>query len=150
MTGPTEEEDQFRGVRRLFKWIAIVTVLCVCLLVFAFAYMMGSFHDSDEEAEESARPAVVGLASVLDYSMSDKAITAAVRRHHGYYPHIVRKPGKTTLFARFEGYASGIPYGGRRLVCFRLVIFEKPRATVFEHQEMCPPAAPSSTLPPPS
>lgn len=148
MTEPAEY-DQLRGVRRLFRWLAIVTVLGVCLVVFAYLYLLGSV-DGDEEAEESARKNVEMLVSALDISMSDKEIIATVREHRGYYPQITRKPGSATVFARFEGYAGGIPYGGTRLVCFRLEIFAKPRGTVFEHEEMCPPAAASPTPPSPS
>lgn len=148
MTEPAEY-DQFRGVRRLFRWVAILTVLGVGLVVFAAVYLLGS-GNSGEQAEESARKNVEALVPALDISMSDKELVAAVEAHRGFYPHIVRKPGSTTIFAEFEGYASGIPYGGRSLVCFRLVIFAKPHVTVVEPQEMCPPAAPSPTPPSPS
>lgn len=148
MTEP-EEYDQFRGVRRLFRWLAIVTVLGVCLAMGAVVYVFESV-DSDEQAAESARNGVEGLASVLDISMSDEEIITVIEARNGFYPQIARKPGSITVFVEFEGYASGIPYGGTRLVCFRLVILAKPRTTVFEHEEMCPSAAPSSTPPPPS
>lgn len=148
MTEP-EENDQFRGVRLLFRWLAIGTVLVVCIVMSAVIYVFESV-DSDEQAEESAREHVEELVPTLDFSMSDKAITIEVKRHRGFYPRIARTSGRITVLAEFEGYASGIPYGGRRLVCFRLVIFEEPRATGYAHQETCPPVAPTSTPPPPS
>lgn len=131
------EPDHFRGVRRLFGFLGIVALALVCIVMVLAALMLGSL-DSRGDAEESARENVERLAAVITSDEADRGIATLVKGHRGGNTHLVRSPGAVMIFAEFEGYASGIPYGGSRSVCFCIIV-AGTKVAFLEAIDTCPP-----------